>query len=98
MKYCHKLLENIAKEICGAAYEDMAKDDIFFKHWPNQKMFIKKQWGNFVKPARESLAQLLGRPDWPEEQKELMMEALFYDRALPPNGDTAVQVPIQRAH
>lgn len=94
MKYCHKLLENVAREIAGEFYNDAANDNQFYKTWPKESKFINKQWGTFVRPARQALATMLGMSKYSESIKDEIMEALLLDRALPPNGDTAKQVPL----
>lgn len=93
MKYAHKLIAETAKEIAAAAYEDMALDNTFYQMWPNQKKFVNKQHRTFIRAAREALAKMLGMPEYSEEIKEEIFQALLLDRALPPNGDTAIQVP-----
>lgn len=92
-KYAHKLVAETAKEIAAAAYEDMARDNNFYRLWPKQKIFVAKHYKNFIRPARECLARMLGMDKFSEETKDEILQALLLDRALPPNGDTSVQVP-----
>lgn len=92
-KYSHMLVSKTAVQICGAAYEMMAKDDSFFKMWPKEKEFVAKQWGNFIRPARESLTKMLTMDSVSQHMKDEILEALLLDRALPSNGDTSLQTP-----
>ena len=90
-KYAHKLVAKTAQEIAAYAYQDMAMDDMFYKMWPNERNFVKKQWGTFVRPASEALARMLAMDKYSEKVKEEIMQALLFDRALPERGDTSVQ-------
>lgn len=88
-KYCHKIIAKTAQEIAACAYQDMAKDNNFYKLWPKEREFVNKQWPTFIRAARASLAQMLGMDKYSESVKEKIFEALTLDRALP-LGDTAV--------
>ena len=81
MTYCHKAVRAIAKEMAGAAYEEMAKNDGFYALHPNQNLFIAKNWKYFVGYARTSLVQILGG-DYPEAVKADTFDIYLKDRAL----------------
>lgn len=89
-KYTHNYVAKVAQGMAAEVYEQMARDNKFYKVWPNQKYFINKNWPNFIKEARGILASMLTMPTYSEEQKDEIMQALFLDRALPA-GDTSVQ-------
>ena len=91
-KFTHKLIAKTAKEMAACAYEEWAHDDLFYKLWPNQKLFVAKNWKDFVRIARASLAQMLSG-NYPEIMKEEILDALIKDRSLPQGGDTTVTVP-----
>ncbi len=80
---CHKGIENIAKEMAGAFYERAAHDDHFYRKFPNQKVFINKNWKGFVKTARSTLADMLSMNKFSEKDKEMIADMLFLDRTLP---------------
>lgn len=86
---CHKLIKSVAIEMAGSFYEDAARDNEFYRIWPNQKEFIRKQWGTFVRAARTSLAQML-KGSYPESTKETIFEALLDDRTIPNNMERGV--------
>ena len=92
-KYSHILVSKTAREICGAAYQEMAKDNAFFKMWPKEKEFVNKQWGNFIRPARTALTEILNNGKYSQEVRDEIYQALLLDRALPPKGDTSIQAP-----
>jgi hypothetical protein len=92
-KYAHKLVSKTAQEIAAAFYQDAAMDNNFYKMWPKEREFVNKQWGNFIRPARETLTKMLSMDKFSEEVKADIYEALLLDRALPPKGDTALLTP-----
>lgn len=55
----HNLIAKTAQEIAFAAYEVLASNDRFYKRWPNQKTFVRKNWQEFIGHARQSLAKML---------------------------------------
>lgn len=80
-QHVHKLIAQTAKEFAAAVYEDMAKDNAFYKAWPSQRNFVRAHWTQFVKPAREQLAKMLGG-NYPQIMKDEIAEALIADRSL----------------
>lgn len=81
-KYCHFLIRDTAKEMAGHYYEQSAKDPTFFKVHPNEKVFIKDNWGCFLTPARTALQMMLEQPDVPEGNKVQIRDALVKDGVL----------------
>ena len=69
-------------EICAAFYEDAAKDNAFYKVWPNQAHFVRKRWKDFVIPARNILISMLSG-NYPQQMKDEIYEAILHDRELP---------------
>ena len=82
MAYCHVEVRRIAKELAGAAYEDFAKNDEFYKVWPNQNLFIAKRWKVFVEIARSTLVYMLGQPGTSEAMKADLYDIIIKDREL----------------
>lgn len=79
----HALIEKTAKEMAGAYYEVAAsKDNAFFRDWPIQRNFIRKNWRNFVLAARQTLTGMLSR-NYPDEMKTKIYDALILDSGLP---------------
>lgn len=89
--YCHSLIKKTAQEIAGAAYEQLAQDDTFFKIWPNQKDFINKNWSAFIKETRRVLATMLADPNFNEVAKADIADALIKDAQLPGNQGAQIQ-------
>lgn len=81
MAYCHKAVREIAKEMAGAAYEELAKTDQFYSAHPNQNLFIAKNWKLFVAQARQALITLLGS-DQPDAVKADALDVILKDRVL----------------
>lgn len=78
---CHKLVASTAMELAGALYEDLAKDNEFYRRNPSQKRFIKKYWSKLVPQARATLADILARPG-NENLKPTIADALILDNTL----------------
>lgn len=89
-KMTHELIAATAKEMAGAWYEEAAHDNEFYKFYPGQVGFIKREWGRFVEAARISLVKMLGMPATPEWQKEQIHDALIKHASLPGNIDKRV--------
>lgn len=80
----HKLVKKTAEEMAGAFYELHAgRDNRFYQAWPNQRLFIKKNWRNFIVTARQVLATILGRKSTTDHMKAEIYEALVADARLP---------------
>lgn len=80
----HVLIQKTAKEIAGAYYEMAAgHDNQFYHDWPNQDVFIRRNWKNFIMETRRILASMLARAGYPEKLKEQIYEALMLDSELP---------------
>lgn len=82
MALCHKEVRRIAKELAGAAYEDFAKNDAFYKMWPNQNLFIAKRWKSFVGIARNTLVYMLGQPHYSDAVKADLYDVIVKDRII----------------
>lgn len=78
---CHKSVKKIAREIAGAAYESLAKDNVFYKAYPNQRAFINQFWGSFVGQARKSLVTMLDG-NYPAMMKEEIFDIYVKDRTI----------------
>lgn len=89
---CHKLIADTAKGIAEAAYEELAKDDLFFKTWPNRKVFVTKWWPTYIPAARATLATMLTKPEHFSLHSQIE-DALIKDWTLIPQNKR-VQLPV----
>ncbi len=80
----HMLVATTAKELAGAAYEELAKQNEFYKACPSQAKFIALSWKLYVPLAREYLTDMLSMPTTTEFVKERIFEGLLRDGALNP--------------
>jgi hypothetical protein len=74
--YCHKLIKSVAQGITGEFYENAARDNTFYKQFPNERQFIAAYWQHMVDPARKALVWMLARPEYPADVKSMIHEAL----------------------
>lgn len=86
-KFAHEIVAKTAQEMAGCWYEETAHDNDFYSFYPSQKKFVKREWHRFVEHARKTLAEMLGRSDVQEWQKEQIFEALIKHASLPGNID-----------
>ncbi len=89
-QFAHTLIAETAKEFAGAFYEEAAHDNEFYKFYPKQRMFIRREWHRFVEAARLQLSKMLGMSHIAEWQKEQIFEALIQHSTLPGNVDERV--------
>lgn len=90
--HCHILIRETAKELAGAAYEDLMSNPQLYSAWKDrfpqhysseamQRTFIAQKWSHFVPVARATLALQLRYPI-DEGVKETIVEALCQDQTL----------------
>lgn len=73
----------MARELAGAAYEDFAKNDDFYKEFPSQNKFIARHWKNFIGIARNTLIFIMdAKSNYPEQMKADAFEVYMQDRML----------------
>lgn len=74
----HRMIAHDAKEMAGEFYE-RERSLTFRASWPKQMEYVNIKWPHFVQGVREVYAELLGRDDVPEDDKEKMFDALTSD-------------------
>jgi uncharacterized protein involved in outer membrane biogenesis len=55
----HFAIKQVCEEMAGVFYEGAAHDNQFYKFYPNQSDFIKREWWRFIATAKESLWGIL---------------------------------------
>jgi len=90
--HCHIQIREIAKGAAGHLYERLIGDSRYYEAWRRQnpecdpqeleQRFVEKHWPKCVGYARESLAEMLKRPDVPEAAKAQITEVLAKDQSL----------------
>lgn len=83
----HKLVKKTAQEMAGAFYEWQAtsgkRANDFYKNYPDIHAFVRCDWRNFVRVAKEVLTSMLTDPTVTEIEKTDIYEALINDSTLP---------------
>ena len=87
---CHKEVRRIARDIAGAAYEQMAHEDVFYKAYPDQNYFINRHWKSFIPDARRTLLQILAG-NYAESMKEEALQIFLQDKTLQAVNDLETQ-------
>lgn len=80
--HCHKLVADTAKGMAAAMYEELAKNNGWYKMNPSQSVFVEKAYGSLIEQARQILASMLSSKTVEEQQKEIIFEALLLDKSL----------------
>lgn len=80
----HSLVADTAREFANALYEDWARDNRFYKRFPEgrgRKVFVEYVAPQFLPEARATLASML-TADYPDAVKAQVYEALQLDNTL----------------
>lgn len=80
--HAHELIAKTAEEMAQAIYEELAKDNQFYKLYPDRKVFVSRAMPHMLTEARKALTQLLTKVDYPEHLKEQIADALAKDATL----------------
>lgn len=83
----HVLVKKTAQEMAGAYYEWQAthtkRANDFYANYPSLDKFVRRDWPNFVRVAKEVLASMLADLNVSEIEKWDIYEALSNDATLP---------------
>lgn len=74
------LIETTAMEIAAFVYDSFRRCGAIDKKYPNERIYIKKNWERFIPKATEKLLEIMGRESTPEAMKMEIYEA-FTERA-----------------
>lgn len=81
--FAHKMVAELQVAMAHEVYDALAsKDDKFYKEW-NETEFVNQVAPTLRDEARGVLAELLGRNDVSDHDKEQIYEALMLDRCVP---------------
>lgn len=80
----HKLIADTAKGMAGEHYEQLARNNRFYAAWPDQAEYVRQKWELYLDVARQVLTAMLGDPNRPEDQKEVIADAILRDGAVNP--------------
>lgn len=80
----HKMIAYVAIAIANAAYEDLAKDNEFYKVHPDGLAWMRENWKQFIPIARDNLIDQLTMDSVSPHEKEAIAQALMLDAAHNP--------------
>ena len=86
LRVAHNLVAQTAQEMARAYYEEAARDNGFFRDFPDVEGFVGRAWNAFANDARETLAAMLGMDDVAEPVKAKIYDALLKDGAFNPRS------------
>jgi hypothetical protein len=90
----HKMIADTAKGCCEAQWETLAQQNKFYKANPDKATFVRRFWPNYIEIARAILTGMLGNPNYSEEKKALIHDALLRDGAVNPKKMAKPASPI----
>lgn len=80
----HKMIADTAKGIAREQWETLAKQNRFYKLWPEPDPFVAKHWPDYLPVARATLTGMLGSPKYDQATKDTIYEILLKDGAVNP--------------
>lgn len=80
----HKMIADTAKGIAREQWETLAKQNRFYKLWPQPEPFVVKHWPDYLPLARVTLTGMLGSPKYDQATKDVIYEVLLKDGAVNP--------------
>ncbi len=84
----------LAKEFAGKFYEESQRSLRFRQTWPDQQVYVNKNWPHFVDISVQALGAMLHQPGIPEHRKEAIYDALV-EQSQKEARSTNVLTPIQ---
>jgi len=83
----HRLVANLCNEMAENIYDHLATHyPMWYAANPDKDAFVVQCAPTLREHARQTLAEMLGRPDLEEEQKRDIYQALLLDNSLPRTG------------
>lgn len=89
----HKLIGDTAKGMALEHWEQLAKNNNFYKLWPDPLEFQRQKWPLYLDVARQTLIGMLGSPTISDEQKECIADAVLRDGAVNPKAMATPEKP-----
>lgn len=80
--HAHKLVAETASQMAGALYEELAKNNVWYKKNPDQQAFIRLMTPKLLEQARRVLAGMLASPAYADTVKADIFSALTKDATL----------------
>lgn len=80
----HKMIADVAKGCAREQWEQLAKQNAFYKRWPMPKPFVVHNWRHYIPLARQILTGMLGNPKYTQAQKDAIHGALLLDGVMNP--------------
>lgn len=91
-KRAHWRVARLAVEMAQAQYEEFAKDNDWYKLYPNRKWWVRRAVPFYTEPARATLAGMLAGP-YPEDLKREIFECLVIDNQFRGSAYANEQIP-----
>jgi hypothetical protein len=80
----HKMIADTAKGCAREAWDGLAKQNAFYRRFPNADAFVLACWPQYLPVARNILVGMLGSPKYPDTMKAEIHEVLLKDGAVNP--------------
>jgi hypothetical protein len=91
----HKMIADTAKGCALAHYETLARgSNAFYRKYKDPQAFVRREWPKYIHAARQILTGMLGNPNYDQEKKDLIFEALRLDGAVNPKAMAEPAKPV----
>lgn len=80
----HEQIADTAKALAREHYDQLARNNRFYKAFPDVEEFAFRKWPLYIDMARQILVGLLNKPGLDEKLKAGILEALLKDGAVNP--------------
>lgn len=90
----HKMVADVAKGVAREHWEMLAFQNEFYKSWPDPDSFVRAHWQKHISVARAILTGMLGNPQYDEDKKALIFDALLKDGTVAPKAMATPASPI----
>lgn len=80
----HEQIAHTAKALTREHYDQLARNNRFFKKYPDVEDFAFRKWPLYIDMARQMLTAMLGSPKYDTAFKDGIFDALTKDGAINP--------------
>lgn len=89
----HKMIADTAKGCAREHYDTLARNNRFYKAYPDVDRFVFEHWPKYIHTARQILIGMLASPKYPQSMKDEIYDAVLRDGAVNPKNMATPEKP-----
>lgn len=89
----HKMVADTAKGCAREHWEVLARNNRFYRAYPDVERFVVDQWPKYIHTARQILIGMLGNAKYPQAMKDEIFDAVLRDGAVNPKKMATPEKP-----